>query len=112
MSDDEANEVLASLIAGQPTPSKRSRNNSKSGSVKKRKRKLEAARLAKHAAADTAAAAAAAAHGKAAKAAKVTKVAKGAAPNAGLAAETGGGEKCAGDVRERRRSAGAVDSLL
>ena len=88
MSDDEVNEVLASLIAEQPTPSKRSRNTSKPGSVKKRMRKLEAARLAKHAAEDTAAAAAAAAHGKAAKAAKVTKVAKGAAPNAGLAAET------------------------
>ena len=60
--------------------------------MKKRMRKLEAARLAKHAAEDTssarAAAAAAAAHGKAAKAAKATKVAKGAAPNAGLAAET------------------------
>ncbi len=61
--------------------------------MKKRMRKLEAARLAKHAAEDTAsacaAAAAAAAHGKAAKAAKVAKgTAPNAAPSNGLCTES------------------------
>jgi hypothetical protein len=53
MSDEEVGEALASLIAGQPT--KRSRKNSKSGSMKKRMRKVEAARLAKQEAAAAAA---------------------------------------------------------
>ena len=74
MSDEEVGEALASLIAGQPT--KRSRKNSKSGSMKKRMRKVEAARLAKR---------------KPGAAKVMAEVAKGAAPtttNAGQSTET------------------------